>query len=85
MSDPAEDPTATPDRPDPWVHRAANMRCRTCIWWVPKENEFLDGKLVGRCRKGAPTMDGFPVAFEDDWCGKHKLHGLPGDKEQLPF
>jgi hypothetical protein len=28
---------------------------------------------VGRCRRHAPTMSGFPVVYEDDWCGDHKL------------
>jgi len=31
------------------------------------------GKAVGRCRRHAPTMNGYPVVFEDDWCGDHKL------------
>jgi hypothetical protein len=57
---------------DNWKHRSQNMRCRTCIWFVPKENEagIID---LGRCRKNAPTMDGFPVVFVNDWCGKHRL------------
>ena len=28
---------------------------------------------VGRCRRRAPTMNGYPVIFADDWCGDHKL------------
>ena len=28
---------------------------------------------VSRCRKNAPTMSGYPVVFEDDWCGEHKF------------
>jgi hypothetical protein len=28
---------------------------------------------VCRCRRHAPTMNGYPVVFEDDWCGDHKL------------
>lgn len=28
---------------------------------------------MGRCRKHAPTMGGYPVVFETDWCGDHKL------------
>jgi hypothetical protein len=31
------------------------------------------GQIVGRCRRHAPTMNGYPVVFEDDWCGDHKL------------
>lgn len=28
---------------------------------------------IGRCRRHAPTMNGYPVVFEIDWCGDHKL------------
>lgn len=52
---------------DPWVHRSEHMRCRTCMWFAPKKGQ------VGRCRRHAPTMDGYPVVFESDWCGDHKL------------
>jgi len=54
---------------DLWKHRSANMTCQTCMFFVPK-----DGKLpVGRCRRKAPTMKGWPVVFTNDWCGEHKL------------
>lgn len=29
--------------------------------------------MIGRCRRHAPTMSGFPVVFDTDWCGDHKL------------
>jgi hypothetical protein len=32
----------------------------------------LRGEL-GRCRRHAPTMNGFPAVFCKDWCGDHKL------------
>ena len=51
---------------DPWAHRSKNMSCATCMWSVEK------GKL-GRCRKHAPTMNGYPVIYMTDWCGEHKL------------
>jgi hypothetical protein len=57
---------------DPWVHRAAGMTCATCMWFVPK----MAGKkvsLLGRCRRNAPTMSGYPAVFDKDWCGQHKL------------
>lgn len=57
---------------DPWAHRSEGMRCRTCMWWVPKGE--LSTKQLGRCRRHAPTMSGFPAAYEDDWCGDHKLN-----------
>ena len=53
---------------DPWNHRSKGMRCKTCMWYISKGN-----KPIGRCRRHAPTMNGYPVVFEDDWCGDHKL------------
>ena len=60
---------------DPWVHRSARMHCRTCMYCVPKR-AAIPGVLpvLGRCRRHAPTMSGFPVVFlELDFCGDHKL------------
>ena len=53
---------------DNWKHRSEGMRCKTCIWWVRKGHTPL-----GRCRKRAPTLNGWPAVFETDWCGDHKL------------
>lgn len=70
---------------DPWKHRSENMACKTCMWFVPKavseerkrELGFAEGDLklfdLGRCRRHAPTMNGFPAVFVNDWCGDHKL------------
>ncbi len=64
--------------PDPWKHRSRGMRCRTCMWYVTKERYHpptdtkTEGKL-GRCRRHAPTMNGYPAVFPSDWCGDHKL------------
>lgn len=66
---------------DPWAHRHKNMRCTTCMWFVSKvittDKGFLamleKKKWVGRCRKHAPTLGGYPVVFSTDWCGDHKL------------
>jgi hypothetical protein len=43
------------------------------MYFVPK---WKDGKpiILGRCRRNAPTMKGFPAVFESDWCGEHKLN-----------
>lgn len=46
------------------------MTCKTCMWFAPKGN-------LGRCRRHAPTMNGYPVVFLDDWCGDHKLQEGP--------
>lgn len=58
---------------DPWLHRAENMRCRTCMFYVPKVNYPATNPEKGRCRRHAPTMNGYPVVFPHDWCGDHKL------------
>lgn len=58
---------------DNWKHRAKNMRCVTCMYYNVKKG------TVGRCRRHAPTMSGFPVVYETDWCGDHKLN-----EEQVP-
>jgi len=52
---------------DPWQSRAKGMLCRTCISYVEKKG------IVGRCRRHAPSMNGYPVVFNHDWCGDHKL------------
>jgi hypothetical protein len=69
--------TPLPEADDPWVHRAERMRCRTCMWYVAKPAsgpQPLEPKPeVGRCRRHAPTLGGYPVVFPSDWCGDHKL------------
>lgn len=68
---------------DNWKHRSEGMKCYSCMWFVRKpipENDKMDGDThsrrgeLGRCRRHAPTMSGFPVVFQDDWCGDHKLN-----------
>ena len=56
---------------DNWKHRSDGMRCKTCMFFVLKENTA--DVQVGRCRRHAPTMNGYPVVFTGDWCGDHKL------------
>ena len=59
---------------DPWKHRSSGMKCMTCMWFVPKGDPPLEGeRRIGRCRRHAPTMNGYPVVFDVDWCGDHKL------------
>ncbi len=59
--------------PDPWKHRSMGMLCGTCMWFVRKEPAKEATKIVGRCRRRAPTHDGYPAVFIDDWCGDHKI------------
>lgn len=56
---------------DLWRHRAEEMRCKTCMHYCEKTPG------LGRCRRHAPTMQGWPVMFPDDWCGDHKLYSPP--------
>lgn len=61
---------------DPWIHRADNMRCKTCMWFVRKEKTgptYPGSPEIGRCRRHAPTFNGFPAVFEKDWCGDHRI------------
>ena len=64
---------------DNWEHRSENMLCVTCMYFVVKIGALIDKSApekilaVGRCRRYAPTMKGFPVVFESDWCGDHKI------------
>jgi len=56
---------------DAWIHRSSKMRCGTCMFFVEKAG---GSSTIGRCRKHAPTMTGWPAIFGDrDWCGDHKL------------
>jgi len=59
--------------PDPWKHRSKGMVCDTCIWFVPKALATLGNSKIGRCRRHAPTMNGYPVVYMTDWCGDHRL------------
>ena len=59
---------------DPWIHRSEGMRCRTCIWYAPKVLTTKLGEItIGRCRRHAPTMNGYPVVYQTDWCGDHRI------------
>ena len=67
-----EELSLNPD--DPWVHRSEGMRCCTCMFFAAKLRVNGPGtKSIGRCRRHAPIMSGYPVVFDYDWCGDHKL------------
>lgn len=61
---------------DPWKHKSKGMSCTTCMWYVRKvkANGIVDTASIGHCRKYAPTMNGYPVVFQTNWCGDHKLN-----------
>ena len=54
------------------------MRCATCMFFVEKvverSTEGPADKTIGRCRRHAPTLQGWPAVFTTDWCGDHKLN-----------
>lgn len=67
---------------DPWKHRSKGMSCATCMWYAKKVVAPVasDSNAVkqappelGRCRRHAPTMSGYPAVFPADWRGDHKL------------
>ena len=62
-----------PHNPDNWKHRSHEMKCRTCMHFAPKTPAEGDIIVIGRCRRRAPTLDGWPVMYLTDWCGDHKL------------
>lgn len=60
------------DQMDNWENRKKGMICDTCMYFCIKQgdNEKI---IIGRCRRHAPTMKGWPVMYPTDWCGSHKL------------
>jgi hypothetical protein len=58
---------------DRWAHRSMKMRCRSCMFYVPKAPALGIEPKIGRCRKHAPVLAGFPAVYPDDWCGDHKI------------
>jgi len=61
---------------DLWEHRSSKIRCTTCIWYAIKRADDPNNAgsfEIGGCRRRAPTMNGYPVVFDNDWCGDHKL------------
>lgn len=80
----AEPPGSGQLEADNWKHRSQAMRCKTCMFYVPKvrppraaiEGCALSGlpqPVLGRCRRRSPTLNGWPAMFESDYCGDHKL------------
>ena len=63
---------------DEWRHRSEGMKCGTCIWFVLKEKQSdmprpMHAKEIGRCRRHAPTINGYPATYLNDWCGDHRI------------
>jgi len=59
---------------DNWVGRKTGRVCATCMSFATKLSDAMQDTVeIGRCRRHAPTMGGFPVVYPTDWCGDHKL------------
>lgn len=71
---------------DRW-DRKTDFGCASCMFWVPKQEHKVVGHptplpsigtiQLGRCRRNAPTMKGYPVVYADGWCGEHKIGSNP--------
>ena len=61
---------------DNWIHKRRGLLCETCMWFIQKARKAGYDQIieVGRCRRHAPTMTGYPVVYLSDWCGDHKLN-----------
>jgi hypothetical protein len=60
---------------DVWADKST-FCCATCQWFAAKERAGQD--QLGRCRRHAPTLGGYPVVYAlRDWCGDHKLGEPP--------
>jgi hypothetical protein len=53
---------------DNWKNRSIEMLCKTCLYYVPKN------EIIGRCRFNPPTLKGFIPVYPIDWCGQHRLN-----------
>lgn len=92
-----EPPLRDGEPPDNWAD-LSSFACRTCRFYVPKvelvsgdygvndKGEKLivrvEHKPRGRCRRHAPTMNGFPVVYDTDWCGDHRLADKPRNEDR---
>lgn len=45
------------------------IQCRTCLYFEIEEG---NERGVGRCRRHAPTLGGFPIVLQEDWCGDYE-------------
>jgi hypothetical protein len=76
---------------DQWADKAT-FGCGTCQWFQEKEQVAVvhapkatpglittpgRDRMLGRCRRHAPTLGGYPVVTPADWCGDHKLGLAP--------
>lgn len=60
---------------DNWRHHSDEMKCQTCMFFVPKADDPLSQRprLIGRCHKHSPALNGWPTVFSNDRCGDHRV------------
>ena len=64
---------------DKW-DMVTGMCCAACMYCSPKKDD------KGRCRRHAPSTQGYPVVYlEDDWCGDHKVGTNPHKEKDVPL
>ena len=61
---------------DNWAKRSKRMKCERCMAFVRKGQTS-----IGRCRRHAPTTDGWPVVYDTDWCLDFRLDESAAPKE----
>ena len=57
------------------------MRCGNCVWWAAEQvrtNAGAQNGPAGRCRRHAPTANGWPGVRVDECCGEHKRNEHAG-------
>ncbi len=43
--------------------------CDTCTWY----HSIREDKS-GQCRRYAPTINGWRIVYNDEWCGEHEVN-----------
>jgi hypothetical protein len=53
-----------------------HVRCVSCVFFQPLlHSDVKEGDQIrlGKCRKNAPTVAGFPQVLPYEFCGEHRL------------
>jgi len=52
-----------------------DKRCNTCRWYGEKRKDNIS-TMAGKCRRHAPTIEGFPIVLATDIaCGDYQVDG----------
>jgi hypothetical protein len=52
----------------------SEKKCKTCLWLAATPKDVKPAIGIGWCHRHAPTINGYPIAFADDWCGDHNFN-----------